>query len=1186
VERTFLQKNNGGQDCFDILVAQATSVEQVNQRLQAVLTGLGKNVGDGLICDSMLLHRVFRNTSWKWNAETVRIIVAVLGSRVERTFLQKNNDGQDCFDILIAQATSVKQVNQCLQTFLTAIGSEAARDCAQKLQYGQNANTLMHRVLLSTKWNAKTVKIIVAVLGSHVERTFLQKNNGGQDCFDILVAQATSVEQVNQRLQAVLTGLGKNVGDGLICDSMLLHRVFRNTSWKWNAETVRIIVARFGSQAAQRLREYCDGQNCLELLLANVTSSTQQLNQVLQMLLTSLGSQASRLCAAPCRSTANSLLHLSLINLSGRCNAHTIELILSSLGDQDRYTCNFRNAGSNSGLDLALYNHKGHINEYTVYLILNILYGVTEDQIREGVSLDQGAYNYLLNSLLKASNYSGVRSNTHKPVVLILAHAALSVEVQIDFQDKVQQLISSLTKSIGILKVLANLSLNPTNRRKMLEPANLKTIIIAATNAEFELGGVLLWRLLYSNDVDQLEPVEHEGLGQLSNYFGSDLNTAEWQTNFMSTQQRNRLVIKQEQLTALWSTYKNNNTSPCSAVIWALMSLITTIPNLSVFHTTNFIEKLSQWLPQLPLHDAILVSATLKTLVDRASCREKLREAGAVRTFMPLIIATNNAVLEANLSKIFETMMQEQNNRSDILRQKNILELSELFMKKIAAENFSLSAALMHLAYNEKIESIPQETLANLFIETECRSACATLAAVGEITSEAVMVLTENQIILLKSKLSNTTDHLERARMLWLFSVFAMHPQNHAVMGRAGCISLLMDYIATAPQFIELELVILLNLSYHAENRQKIVDLNARLQLTRLPLEEDTEASQFRTKIFVHLDSAPAGPNRRNRLFGQRRQGLRLQPLRRLFGDNRVHPGAGGDEPDFFDENDARFTPVYIPKQLLILGGVIGAGTYGVVYKAQWIRDIGEKTVAVKCFTDVQIGANKEKNIRDEVKNMRLLRHTNIVTFFGLSKAENNDPMIVMEHAEKGSLRQYLEANDVDNVTWSLRLRIAYGIANGLAYMHEQLFVHRDLKSPNILLSNQLEPKLCDFGLTELKVRPGTTHTDEGGQTLIGSVRWMAPELVQKIVPPSTKVDIWALGMLFFELVTHDLPFNHIIPNALVIKALERNEKVTVPRSCQRDQPAFASVMSSCWEIDPQARPTAEEVKTRLQACL
>jgi len=262
---------------------------------------------------------------------------------------------------------------------------------------------------------------------------------------------------------------------------------------------------------------------------------------------------------------------------------------------------------------------------------------------------------------------------------------------------------------------------------------------------------------------------------------------------------------------------------------------------------------------------------------------------------------------------------------------------------------------------------------------------------------------------------------------------------------------------------------------------------------------------------------------------------------------------------------------VTIPyNKIAFTGDILGEGSFGIVKKAAWqYTDVAVKELRLTSLTE-----EATEEFRHEAQHHGNLRHPNIVTLYGVCM-EPGHYCMVMELMPEGSLYKLLHSKS--DFPWMRRFSIAEQIAIGLNYLHEQNIIHRDLKSLNILLNGQ-HAKLTDFGLSKIKAETGSTciSTVTGTSTSTyqqptGSLLWTAPELFKRKNKHTELTDIYALGMVFWEIASRRLPFNDAAGNQfIVMQWIKQGELNEIPEDTPLD---FAELIKCCWEQKPESRP-------------
>src|SRR5512139_416281 len=245
----------------------------------------------------------------------------------------------------------------------------------------------------------------------------------------------------------------------------------------------------------------------------------------------------------------------------------------------------------------------------------------------------------------------------------------------------------------------------------------------------------------------------------------------------------------------------------------------------------------------------------------------------------------------------------------------------------------------------------------------------------------------------------------------------------------------------------------------------------------------------------------------------------------------------------------------------------LGQGAMGAVYKA--VDPLIERAVAIKT---INLNLSKEERVGfeerfyREAKSAGRLSHANIVTIYDVGETADT-AYITMEYVEGESLREMLDSGVVMPI--EMIARIAARVANALNYAHENHVVHRDIKPANIMITLDRDVKIMDFGIAQI---PTGSRTQLG--TVLGSPKYMAPEQVTG-QPTDGRTDIFALGVVLYEMLTGATPFNGDNLSAIMYQVL--NAEPAPPSTLNpRVPPAFDGIVSRALAKRPENRyPTA-----------
>nr|XP_054093612.1 serine/threonine-protein kinase B-raf isoform X4 [Callithrix jacchus] len=264
-----------------------------------------------------------------------------------------------------------------------------------------------------------------------------------------------------------------------------------------------------------------------------------------------------------------------------------------------------------------------------------------------------------------------------------------------------------------------------------------------------------------------------------------------------------------------------------------------------------------------------------------------------------------------------------------------------------------------------------------------------------------------------------------------------------------------------------------------------------------------------------------------------------------------------------------------IPDGQITVGQRIGSGSFGTVYKGKWHGDVAVKMLNVTAPTPQQLQAFK-----NEVGVLRKTRHVNILLFMGYSTKPQL--AIVTQWCEGSSLYHHLHIIETKFEMIKL-IDIARQTAQGMDYLHAKSIIHRDLKSNNIFLHEDLTVKIGDFGLATVKSRWSGSHQFE---QLSGSILWMAPEVIrmQDKNPYSFQSDVYAFGIVLYELMTGQLPYSNINNRDQIIFMVGRGylspDLSKVRSNCPK---AMKRLMAECLKKKRDERPLFPQILASIE---
>src|SRR6476659_469949 len=243
----------------------------------------------------------------------------------------------------------------------------------------------------------------------------------------------------------------------------------------------------------------------------------------------------------------------------------------------------------------------------------------------------------------------------------------------------------------------------------------------------------------------------------------------------------------------------------------------------------------------------------------------------------------------------------------------------------------------------------------------------------------------------------------------------------------------------------------------------------------------------------------------------------------------------------------------------------IGRGGMATIYRGRDMRM--DRTVAIKVLREVYSTDPKfVTRFQREAKAASVLQHPNIVQVFDYGQSDGNY-FIVMELVEGTDLRRYLRSRGV--LAIDRAIIITHDIALGLGAAHRRQIVHRDVKPQNILVGRDGMIKLTDFGIASVYKDINAERLTTTGMTL-GTVQYYAPEQAQgEIVSPAA--DVYALGIVMYEMLTGRTPFDGDTPVAVAMQHIQ-DVPVAPSQLNPAIPPGLERVIMRCLAKDPRER--------------
>ncbi len=223
---------------------------------------------------------------------------------------------------------------------------------------------------------------------------------------------------------------------------------------------------------------------------------------------------------------------------------------------------------------------------------------------------------------------------------------------------------------------------------------------------------------------------------------------------------------------------------------------------------------------------------------------------------------------------------------------------------------------------------------------------------------------------------------------------------------------------------------------------------------------------------------------------------------------------------------------------------LLGKGGMGMVLLGE--SDLPKRKVAIKLMLSSQFDADALSRFRQEMEVLARLEHPGIGRLYEVGSIElagTEQPWYAMEYVPGLQLDEYVKRNKLDVKTI---FRLVAKIAHALQYAHQKGVIHRDIKPANIIVDVQMQPKILDFGIARLNEPDASGVRTRFGQ-IIGTLAYMSPEQLASSANADVRSDVYALGVVLYELLTGELPLKISTTSLLdAIKELSDGKRVSL----------------------------------------
>ncbi|KAK0049963.1 tyrosine-protein kinase Fer, partial [Biomphalaria pfeifferi] len=258
-------------------------------------------------------------------------------------------------------------------------------------------------------------------------------------------------------------------------------------------------------------------------------------------------------------------------------------------------------------------------------------------------------------------------------------------------------------------------------------------------------------------------------------------------------------------------------------------------------------------------------------------------------------------------------------------------------------------------------------------------------------------------------------------------------------------------------------------------------------------------------------------------------------------------------------------------RQAIELKDIIGQGNFATVWKGVKDKKVEVAVKIIDSSISLPCSYMHEVNIMSRLKHPNIIQLLNVVTM-------SNSVFIVLEYMSNGDLKTFLQSSESKSLLYKDIAHIDLQVTEGMLYLEQMEIVHRDLRAQNVLVGENKEIKISDFGIALDLKKESKLYNDLSDSSF--PIKWTSPEAAIKR-KFSSKSDVWSFGAFMYEIITRGQDPYGDLPNDSILKMLKEGKSKILPRVKPLDIPdQYWNMIQKCCRQKPAKRPSFKTLNT------